>query len=655
MAGIVRKSGGGGRRPVSLIRSSKTKSKVPGTSYYKTSNGRYQNAKGKFVKAAAVKRMKANRGSGSLPTYRGGKLVTASAPKKTQKKKTVAAAAAAPKRKSPVKKVTVKRKRRKVAATATPVKRKRRKVAAAAAPVKRKRRKTRKSSTAAKTKRKGSTAVAKKKTTKAKRSVRQKRSGRRVAAYLSALRSGKSKSSAKRIALKKVPLSGGDSFKGTMRVGTISEEKSRTVRGTKYVANKRKKRKTKRKAASATTKRRRRLAAAKRRPVAAKRRRVASKRRRVASRRVTRKATTRRKTMRRNALGSYRRNASGWVETFKSVMVSGMFVTVGFLAHKVITNLICDPIFKMFEETPEEKTKREEEEAKIVSGGGKVEPSKFNIQQWKKPICGAGVLLVAVPVLTLVKEKNRAAELGAGMVASWLHSLLVSVSVHSGNVEFVKAVGEVPMRSDWTGRQWPYRSSRASALAGRRRAMGNNMTSVGPRYAPVNRLAGMGQVYQAAAGSFQQAAAGTGRAPGFQQAAAGFRRSAGGGMGEYFTPMNATGEYFAPSSTQGVGAYEEAGPLAMPRNNQVIQDGIRPDSNLDREMCIMEAAAGLRGMGEYFGASSDGQVMTAGQESQWIPNGDVWAGELSVDDKQMTSELSAGILNIPGGNGTLSG
>lgn len=652
MAGI-RKSGGG-RRPVSLIRggsksgAGRTKTKVAGTSLFRTSNGRYQNAKGKFVKASSVKRMKANRSarvgyskasSDSWEKTFGKKKKTTSAVKRKKRVKAkatrmpgayISAAATAPKKR---------RKKRKApmggvgfgVSSATTPKRKSRKTKKTAVKKTTARKKTR--STAA-TKRKGSTAVAKKrKTTKAKRSVRQKRSGRRVAAYLSALRSGKTKATAKRLALKKVPLAKGDSFKGTMKVGTISADKPRTVRGTKYIANKRRK-KGKRKATSAATKRRRRVAAAKRpvvrrrrRAAAAKRTPVVRRRRRAAAKRRTVAKRKGRKTMRRNGRKSFRRNAGGWMETFKNVMVSGMFVTVGFLSHKVITNFICDPIFDMF---------KKKDEAPATAG------TAFDVNQWKKPICGAGVLLVAVPALTLVKQKNRAAELGAGMVASWLHSILVSASLQNGNVNFVKAVAGLPERSDWTGRKWPYSTSRAAALAGRRRAMGS-FTNTLPRYTPVNRLAGTGHIYQAAAGRYQQAAAGS-----YQQAAAGmgeyFQNK---GMGEYFTPMNATGEYFAPASTQGVGAYEAAGSLAMPRNNQVIRDGIRPDGNLDREMSIMEAAAGLRGLG--------GDIETVGEESQWIPNGDLWAGELSVNASQDTSELSAGILNVSGGNGTLSG
>lgn len=655
MAGFLKnrpkKSGGATRRASAARRvgakrattKSNSRKKVPGTNYYRTSNGRYQNAKGKFVKADTVKRttkrkstskrkspakrrVKRNASVGASASYSKGydSMKRSQAAKKaaaTRKRRKTAAKRKAGGGKGSVgryKRLTVqdprtgkprksymyktsKGKRRRIPAkaivrsgrkTATQIKSGRRKAAA-------------------RIKREGSAFVANKRKT----SARQRRAGKRAMAYMSAKRRGASVKKAKAAALRKVPLKIGDSFKGTTKVGTMKK-------------GSRKRKSTKRKAAP---KRRRKASAKRRSPAKRKTRRSYKKNarrsmaKRSAVRRNRRKVAKRRSPVRRNRRRTYRRNPD-WMQTFKKAFVSGMFVGVGFLSHKVITNLAADPIFDLF--------KKSNGEPAATQG------TDFNLDHWKKPIVGAGVLAIGIPLVGMVAKK-RAVELGAGMVASWLHSVIVSASLASKQENFIKAVGDIPKRSDWSGRSWPYPSSRAAALHGRRRrGMGayDHQVSIGPRYTPVRS---MGQFQQAAAGQVYQAAAGQ-----FQQAAA----------GEYFTPMNATGEYFAPSNLQGVGAYEAAGQLAMPRNNQVITDGIRPDANLDREMSSMEAAAGMSGgVGSYYESGPGGQVDNVPTRSQWIPNGELWAGETKVDANQNTSELSAGILNVPGGNGILSG
>jgi hypothetical protein len=161
--------------------------------------------------------------------------------------------------------------------------------------------------------------------------------------------------------------------------------------------------------------------------------------------------------------------------------------------------------------------------------------------------------------------------------------------------------------------------------------------SIMPRYTPVR-----------SAGQYSQAAAG------WNQAAAGQFSQAAAGTGEYFTATGeyytATGEYFAPQGTKGVGGYEPAGQLAMQASagtNQVIRDGLRPDGDIDHALDVAEAAAGL---GDP--AAVEHRVA---QRSQWIPNNPLFAGEMAIRDNQSTSEISAGILQRPGGNGILSG
>jgi hypothetical protein len=309
---------------------------------------------------------------------------------------------------------------------------------------------------------------------------------------------------------------------------------------------------------------------------------------------------------------TYRKNQ--FMSNLQNALKSGLIVTAGFVTHKVLTNLLCD---------------------RVLDGVfAKASPA---IQQWKKPICGFGTFLIGVPLAAMVSRKN-AIEIGAGMAASFLQSLLVSAFAAANQPEIVNALSG-------------YSNSRAYDLRGvrRRRGLrGNNQTSIMPRYTPVSGYLQAAAGYEQAAAGYEQAAAGTGE------------YFAPNGTGEYFG-SNATGEYFAPANLQGVGDYEPAGQLAMQATagtRQVISDGIRPDGDLDRQMDIMEAAAGLRGLGAYDEAvQNNGGVSLdrVGQQSQWVPNGPLWAGESVVNASQQTSEISAGILQRQGGNGVLSG
>ena len=678
--------------------SSSTRRKVPGTSYYRTAGGRYQNAQGKYVSESRVKAAKSRSSSSKKKTTAKRKTTTR---KKTTARRTVKRNATAKRTtttrrtaaKRPVRrntttkrKTTAKRRvkrnasagysasygkgydamKRSQAAKKAAATRKRRAAAAARASGRKasvgrykrvrvtdpktgksrlsymyetrggKRRripasaitksghmskaqvKRGRSKAAARVKKEGTAFVANKRS-----SARQKRAGRRLAAFMAAKRSGKNVKQAKAAALRKVPLATGDSFKGTTKVGPMRKGSKKRVRvaGRKrtLVANKRRRKTTRKNTRRKTTAKRRVVRRngntttmknnRRRRTTAAKRRRT-TKRTYKANRRRSpvRRRTTRRRRMTRNAgRHTYRKNQ--FLANLGKAFQSGLIVATGFMTHRVLTNLLCDKvpfISDMFAENAALNT-------------------------WRKPIIGAAVMLAGVPLVGAIKPlRPRAIEIGAGMVASWLQSAIVSAFAAAEYPDGVNAVQG-------------YSNSRAYALRGTRRRRrglrGGHQTSIMPRYAPVS---GLGQYEQAAAG-YQQAAAG------FQQAAA--------GTGEYFAP-NATGEYFAPNNLQGVGEYEAAGQLAMQAaagtTSQHIDDGIRPDSDLDRQMDIMEAAAGMRGMGEYYEATAHNVEQRVGQQSQWIPKGALWAGERQVNDTQMTSELSAGILQKQGGNGVLS-
>jgi hypothetical protein len=321
---------------------------------------------------------------------------------------------------------------------------------------------------------------------------------------------------------------------------------------------------------------------------------------------------------------------------FKKAMHKGALVAAGFLTHRLLTSLVVEHVVPMLK----------------GNGNGAAAPPVengtlgFTMATMEKPLVGLAVLAIGVPLTAATlgrgPNKDTAVCVGAGMVASFMQSLVVSV---------LQAAEQPKVAAQFEG----YSNSMAYALRGRRGMRGmrgyglgqmeRRATSIMPRYQAV--------------GQFRQAAAGLGQQ--YRQAAAGMGR-----LGEYFQPTP-VGEYFVPSSVQGVGQYEPAGPLAMQAAagfGQAIDDGIRPDSNLDNVLDLAESAAGLRGrstrgVGEYYtavpGAGGGMDEQRVPTSSQWIPNGPLWAGTLNVKDTMVQSELPAGVLAGPGGNGILSG
>lgn len=669
-----------GEKSMSLLKNRKSKSsastkrkKVAGTRYYKTPNGRYQNSAGKFVKTSTVKkasRLRRNASVGYSDSYASGWHETfGGETEETPKKKTRKKSAATKTKGEAVRKKKVVRKKAPKGSVGKyrrvklknprtgrsqlsymyrdPKTKKLRRIPTKAI-LKSKHKSPEKLEAArerhaARVKKTGDVFVAnKRKKTAGSSTAKRKRAGRRLAAYNAALRAGKSKKAATQAALLKVPLSRGDSFRGETKEGgkkrrkTVSQRRKTTAvkttttrRRKKAVAKKTVRRKRKKATSSkkkATTTRRKK-ATTRRRKSTAKKAVTRRKKKATTTTRRRRKSTTaatprkRRKSKavkstrratrgRRKSSRRYRRNGqmfrkNNFLGHLQAVLKTGLFVATGFLTHRIVTNLVADKLLAT------------------------TLPDNEFFQQWKKPVVGLGVLGLGVAVSGAVAKRN-AMELGAGMVASFLQSVIVSGINAAGKPELLESVAG-------------YSNSKAWDLRGvRRRRRGlrgaeRHAVSIGPRYTPV--------------GQFQQAAAG------FQQAAAGqFQQAAAGTLGEYFTASprgvgeyyQATGEYFAPNGMKGVGAYEPAGELAMQASagvNQVIRDGVRPDGDLDRALDLAEAAAGV---GEV------PQLNRVPQQSQWVPNGPLWAGETAVRDTQAKSEVSAGILARTGSNGILS-
>jgi hypothetical protein len=491
------------------------------------------------------------------------------------------------------------------------------------------------------------------------------RARRRAAEKGRLVRKGMSKAKAARAALRKHPFTATEKSRGKrmLKSGKIVARKSK---GTRKVSRKGRKSKGRKTTKRKTTKRRKattRKGVSRKRSLAAKRgwakrrrsgtapkkrstKRKGSTKRRSTKRKGTMSRTKRsaaakkawRTRKRRYGKKGYRKNA----DLFASLLTTAALVGVGFLLHRGLTAGVLMLL------TGDQNGGATEVPVDATSGFGRYRRRRAlrglgqtNGGGMTKPLVGAGVALVGSVGAVYVGGESGPA-LAAGMIASVLGQGLVALLKATGQVELAAALGG-------------YSNSMAFNLRGvgrvRRRAMRGfgAARSIMPRYSPV--------------GAFMQAAAGT--------------HNPNRPTGEYFVP-NAVGEYFAPANLQGVGSYEPAGQLAMQASaglgEQPIDDGIRPDTNLDRVLDLAEAAAGLRGLGQARFAQAAagmpggiGEFITAERQngnfqesrvptsSQWIPNGPLWAGTLGVTGDVQTSDIPAGILAGPGGNGILSG
>lgn len=301
-----------------------------------------------------------------------------------------------------------------------------------------------------------------------------------------------------------------------------------------------------------------------------------------------------RRSYRRNGRRSYRRNAGFW-SAFAALAKAAIFVTVGFLAGKVLTRLLSD---------------------KLLVPMLQQQTSLAQAVPYAPIIAGVPVTLGGVFGAIMLAPK-QAPEVGGGLIAAFLHTAIVTVLQANGQTEYAGYLAGVPSRSSAAaiGRHW------TSDVRGLGRAPQRGIL---PRYRQLGPRGGM-------------------------------RQAVAGSMGEYIS-ADGLGEYFA-SGVQGIGSYEQAGPMvtqAAAGLGQAIDDGVRPDGNLDQMFELMEAQAGL---GEYFAArrNASGQTVeyTVGQRNTWIPGegGPLWSGTAPAGDRDSTSEIPAGILETPGGNG----
>jgi len=343
---------------------------------------------------------------------------------------------------------------------------------------------------------------------------------------------------------------------------------------------------------------------------------AAPKRRRKAARRSVRKTTSKavRRTRRTRARKGFRKNGrfthgrmkrNEGLGAFSTALKVGTVAGIGFFAHKVSTALLNGLIIDKAVSATVQAAAESSATAPAAAGLGAFSPLIGGF-------IGGGATLALGIFLSgkFIESEDTRRLVTAGMVASYAQTLLVSL------LEKV-APQAAPMLSGGE-------ASRMSAM------YGVDPSSILPRYAPINGMRGVGEYFAPT-----------------------------NGLGEYFAPTAGLGEYFAQS---GLGSYEGNpnimqaaagyGALNGPTNH------LDPSSDLERELSIAEAAAGVgnidyaaAGMGDIYQASAGfGAISTVPSTDTNIPSGQLWAGVRSVEAGD-NSESPAGILSTSGGSG----
>lgn len=323
-------------------------------------------------------------------------------------------------------------------------------------------------------------------------------------------------------------------------------------------------------------------------------------RRRRSSRRSSHKANRRRH--RRNGRRGFRMNGVGDVLKFSGIVFGG------FALHRVLSNVIANQVLARILPAPA---------APAATSGFDLSGQKGLIASL---LVGAGGSYLASK--TIKNTETRKLVIG-GMVASTIHGVVMSL---------LKAF--MPAGADMLAGPEDGTAARLSAMYGMR-GLGAG-ASIMPRYGVIN---GMGEYF----------------------------REPMNGLGEYFRePMNGVGEYIA--ATNGLGAYEPNGDLYQAAagfgSHDYNGNHIDPSGNLDQQLSIAEAAAGVGALSPFEAAAGIGPMQAAAgfgaidpvpSGDTWVPgsvNPQLWAGVRSVNESQSATEMvPAGVLQTDGGQG----
>lgn len=309
------------------------------------------------------------------------------------------------------------------------------------------------------------------------------------------------------------------------------------------------------------------------------------------------------------------------------VLKTGSIALGGLVAHKLITNLVTQQVFNRIFGAPAAVVAVSPTTTATVTpptnglGGLSLDP------QYQK--LGASFLVAGLGVFAsakLIKDAGTRNTVMTGIAVSFAHTLLTAALAKFA-----------PQYSDMLSGDADGTAARLSAMYG----LGAG-TSLQPRYASIGRP--MGEYF-----------------------------SATNGLGEYFSATNGLGEYFS-SSVSGLGlpSYEAAAGMGAYGSNPDLMEAaagmgardamntnhVDPHGDLDRELTIAEAAAGVGALPAYEAAAGFrgmGDVSTVQSTDTWIPgtsDGQLWAGTRGISNPQSSTEMvPAGILQTDGGQG----
>lgn len=436
------------------------------------------------------------------------------------------------------------------------------------------------------------------------------------------------------------------SRKGAARRKTTARKttrRRRARRSTKLKANRRRrvrknpaKRRRSRRAASAAPKRRRRRSRkgaarrvtrkrrvsrkrrsprrklkANRRRRSPRRKHTSNRRRRSSSRRRSHKKNrshkaNRRRRHRRNGRRLFKMNGVG------DVVKMGAVLFGGFAAHRLLTNLFANQVLGRLLPAPA---------APAATSGFDLASNTGLIASL---LVGAGGSFLASKVIKNPETKKL---IIGGIVVSTIQGVVMSL---------LKAF--VPSAADALSGPEDGRAARLSAMYGMR-GLGAG-ASIMPRYGVIN---GVGEYF----------------------------REPMNGLGEYFRePMSGgLGEYI--DATSGLGTYEANGDLYQAAAGFGAQDyqgnHVDPSGDLDRQLTIAEAAAGVGAVSPFEAAAGIGPMQAAAgmrgfgainttpSGDTWIPGSvdpQLWAGVRAITNGQSATETTtAGVLQAEGGQG----
>jgi len=347
--------------------------------------------------------------------------------------------------------------------------------------------------------------------------------------------------------------------------------------------------------------------------------RMSSNRRR---RRGSRRHASNRRRHRRNGRRLFKKNGIG--DTLLFIAKTGGLALTGFVGHKLFTNLLVNNVFSKIFGAPAVVVATSPTTAAVVapatSGLGLINLDP----QYQK--VGASLLVAGLGIFAsakLIKDPGTRNTVMTGIAVSFTHTLLAAV------LDKVAPQYSGMLNGDGT-------AARLSAMYG----LGAG-TSLQPRYSSIGRgMNGLGEYFD----------------------------SGVSGLGEYFSSgMNGLGEYF-DSGVSGLGlpAYEAAAgyganpdfaeaAAGMGAREAMNTNHVDPHGDLDRELTIAEAAAGVGALPSYEAAAGFGAISTLPTASTWIPgsaNGQIWAGTRSISAPQSATEMvPAGVLQTDGGQG----